>query len=155
MFGMSSKTDKIPIGYIPADKLGLVLTDLGFGYLATIEFQEVKDQLLDSQSRDTSHGPNMVSVEDLLKFLSPHIDRYTNKQELVEAVNYFDTDKDGQLQPDELESMLLTFNTEEHEYLDTKQIREIVKLGQNSKSEGQVQTDKLVNNIWQAWQKHA
>ena len=50
--------------------------------------------------------------------------------------------------------MLLTFNTEEHEYLDQKQIREIVKLGQNSKSEGQVSTEKLINNIWQAWQKH-
>ena len=90
----------------------------------------------------------MISINDLLKFLGPHIDRYTNKQELADAVNYFDTDKDGLLQPDELESMLLTFNTEEHEYLDQKQIREIVKLGQNSKSEGQVSTEKLINNIW-------
>ena len=38
MFGMSSKTEKIPIGYIPVDKLELVLNELGFGYLATIDF---------------------------------------------------------------------------------------------------------------------
>ena len=45
-----SKSEKIPPGIIPADRIKYVLTELGFTFLATIEYDEIEKDLIGSKS---------------------------------------------------------------------------------------------------------
>ena len=45
-----SKSEKIPAGIIPADRMKFVLTELGFTFLATIEYDDVEKELIGNKN---------------------------------------------------------------------------------------------------------
>ena len=108
MFGCPKKdrSEVIPPGYVPVDRINYVLKEIGFDYLAINKQSKIKEKLVDKEGRDTSKGAHMVSIDDLLAFLDKYIHKYADKSNLAKAVGYFDMDGDGQIQPGEFESML-------------------------------------------------
>ena len=156
MFGFpkSNRKEVIPNGYIPEDKINYVLKDIGFDYLVTLKQKKIKEKLIENPDRDKTHGDRYVSIEDLLKFLNKYIHKYSDKRVLEDAVNYFDMDKDGQIRPDELKSLLNTFAATE-DYLDENKIKEIVNCGKKSKDDqGQIECKRFINNINETWKKY-
>ena len=138
-----SKTEKIPAGFIPANRISYVLTELGFNFLATIKYLKVETELIKNNE--------MISIKEFLEYLNKYITKYTSKENLTNAINYFDMDGDGKIQPEELDSMLTTFSKNEEEYLTSKEIKEIIRTGQKSHLGGYISTEHMVDNLWGTW----
>ena len=66
-----------------------------------------------------------MSFKDLLAFLANDIHKYTNSNELDEAVAFFDNDSDGIIGSADLRSMLNGFGKDET-YLAKDQIENII-----------------------------
>ena len=140
-----SKSEVIPAGYIPANRIPFVLTELGFNFLATIKYQQVEQDLIKSS--------DMISIKDMVQYLSKYITKYTSHENLTNAINFFDMDSDGKIQPEELESMLNTFSKNEQEYLTQKDIKEIIRTGQKSRIAGTISTEHMIDNLYGTWKK--
>ena len=98
----------------------------------------LKNELVDREGRDTSKGPNYISKRDLVEFLAKFFHKYTDKEKIREAIMFFDMDKDGQILPLELESMLNSFAKTEEAYLKPQEIQEIIRQGKKSSVAGQI-----------------
>ena len=86
-------------------------------------------------------------------YIEKYINKYANSGKLQEAINFFDMDNDGQINPAELENMLQTFARSEGTYMDDDQCKEIIKCGYTAKAGGMIQTKHLHQNINGTWQK--
>ena len=53
-----------------------------------------------------------------MQYIEKYINKYANSGKLQEAINFFDMDNDGQINPAELENMLQTFARSEGTYMD-------------------------------------
>jgi hypothetical protein len=81
MFGCpkESRSEVIPNGYVPMEKLKYVLTELGFIYLATIKRDKIVKKITDLPKRDAAHGDKYVSIKDLVTVLEKYIKKYTDR----------------------------------------------------------------------------
>ena len=63
MFGFpkKSKSEVIPSGYIPTDRIRYLLNQLGFNFLTTVEETELIKKLIDKEDRDLSKGKEYIN----------------------------------------------------------------------------------------------
>ena len=135
--------EKIKGGTIPSHHIKYVLDELGFKFLATIEYGQIEKDLLGSK--------DAITISELVDYLMKHIYDYTSKENLTTAVRFFDMDNSGKISPEELESMLNTFSKNEEEYLKPEEIKEIIRTDKKSMKGDQIGTDLLIENLWNTW----
>ena len=109
----SNKSEKIPSGYVPMDKLEYVLKELGFVYIAVNKLDKIQKKIQSLPNRDGSYGENYVSIPDLVEVLKKKVVKYTDRQKLDSVVNFFDPGNTGTIGAEELEGMLNTFGKTE------------------------------------------
>ena len=90
-----SKTEVIPNGFVPMDKLKFVLQDLGFTYLAINKRDKIVKKINELEKRDSSQGEKYVSNKDLVTVLSKYIIKYTDRQKLIDVIKFFDPSGSG------------------------------------------------------------
>ena len=64
--------------------------------------------------------------------------KYTDKDKLNEAINFFDADGDGQINAAELESMLQSFSKTESNYADDAEVTKMVEHWKKNKKADQL-----------------
>jgi hypothetical protein len=94
-FRKKSKSEKIPPGFVPADRVRLLLNELGFCFLPSVEDSDLQKNLIDKEGRDQTHGPGYIAKKDILDYLAPIIHQYTSKARIQEAVRFFDATGSG------------------------------------------------------------
>ena len=142
----------IPPGFVHEKQVEQLLREVGLAYLS---FKTAKLQKELFEHPDRKSKGDLISFEDLKRWVEKYVHKYTDEGKIKEALGFFDTNGSGKIGSSDMKSMLTSFGQTETNYvLGDKEVNEIIRIGrQSSDAMGDINVSLMTKKLAGNWKE--